>query len=148
AAVLFETRSILDCADGTLARAKSLMSPTGHAIDAMADWLGVIFLYAGIFVHFRLHPPDPSAWGGQLNANGVLLLALCQGAVRSFASDYYRVKYCSIFEQGRDDTVEALRKKVLALGPARVPSRQTLLSVNSMRPSARSASRSAGRGSV
>ena len=39
AAALFELRSILDCADGSLARAKRMSSPNGHAIDAMADWL-------------------------------------------------------------------------------------------------------------
>ena len=36
AALLFETRSILDCVDGSLARAKKMSSPNGHAIDAMA----------------------------------------------------------------------------------------------------------------
>lgn len=114
----FEVRSILDCADGALARAKRMVSPAGHAIDALADWLGVVFLYAGIFWHFHLHPPPSGVWSAYLSTNGVLLLALFQAATRSFSADYYRLKYVSIFEQGRDETVEVLRRKVLALGPA------------------------------
>ena len=117
AAVAFEVRSILDCADGSLARAKRMSSPTGHAIDAMADWLGVVFLYVGIFVHFHLHPPTAGAWSSYVSVNGIILLALFQGATRSFASDYYKLKYCSIFETGRDETADSLRRKVLALGP-------------------------------
>lgn len=117
AAVAFEVRSILDCVDGTLARAKQMTSASGHAIDAFADWLGVVFLYLGIFWHFHLHPPPPNPWTTYLSTNGVLILVLFQAATRSFAADYYKLKYCSIFESGRDETVESLRKKVLALGP-------------------------------
>jgi phosphatidylglycerophosphate synthase len=117
-ALAFEVRSILDCADGALARAKRMVSPAGHAIDAMADWLGVVFLYAGIFWHFHLHPPPPGAWSSYISTNGILLVALFQAATRSFSADYYRLKYCSIFEQGRDETVEVLRRKVRALGPS------------------------------
>jgi phosphatidylglycerophosphate synthase len=116
AALVFELRSVLDCVDGTLARAKNMTSPTGHAIDGAADWLGVMFLYAGIFVHFHQHPPT-SSLTGYISVNGILLLALFQGAVRSFAADYYKTKYVSIFETGRDETVDALRRKVLALTP-------------------------------
>lgn len=118
AAAAFEFRSILDCVDGGLARAKKMSSPAGHAIDAVADWLGVVFLYIGIFVHFHLHPPPAGPWSAYLSTNGILILALFQGATRSFAADYYRVKYCSIFEHGQDETVETLRRKVRALGPS------------------------------
>lgn len=117
AAVAFEVRSILDCADGSLARAKNMSSPAGHAIDAMADWLGVVFLYIGIFWHFHLHAPPAGAWSQYISVNGIILLALFQGAARSFASDYYKLKYVSIFETGRDETADSLRRKVLALGP-------------------------------
>jgi phosphatidylglycerophosphate synthase len=117
AAVAFEIRSILDCVDGTLARAKKMSSASGHAIDAFADWLGVVFLYTGIFWHFRLHPPPGDAWTAILGVNGVLLLAVFQGATRSFAADYYKQKYVSIYEKGFDETTESLRTKVLALTP-------------------------------
>lgn len=117
AVAIFEFRSILDCADGTLARAKKLASPWGHAIDAIADWLSVVFLYAGIFRHFQLHPPTVS-WGAPLATDSIVVIALLQGALRSFASDYYKLKYVSIFERGRDETASSLREKMLALSPS------------------------------
>lgn len=117
-ALVFELRSILDCVDGALARTKSMASPAGHAIDALADWLGVTFLYAGIFWHFHLHPPPGGPWSAVLSTNGILLLAMLQAALRSFAADYFRLKYCSIFERGTDETVDALRCKTEALGPS------------------------------
>ena len=116
AVAIFELRSILDCVDGTLARAKNLVSPWGHAIDGIADWLSVSLLYVGIALHFQAHPP-PGPWGAPLVRNGVLAAALFQGAIRSFASDYYKQKYVSIFARGRDATVESLRAKAVALGP-------------------------------
>lgn len=116
AAIVFEIRSVLDCVDGTLARAKNMTSPTGHAIDGAADWLGVMFLYAGIFAHFSQHPPT-STLTAYISVNGILLLALLQGALRSFAADYYKTKFVSIFETGRDEAVDTLRRKVLALEP-------------------------------
>ncbi|HVY45177.1 MAG TPA: CDP-alcohol phosphatidyltransferase family protein [Minicystis sp.] len=115
-ALCFELRSVLDCVDGSLAREKKCSSPAGHAIDAVCDWLGVILLYAGIFWHFRLHPPPPGPWSSSFNVPAVLCLVLAQAALRSFASDYFKTKYVSIFERGRDDTVDALRTKLGALG--------------------------------
>jgi len=117
AAVLFELRAILDCADGTLARARGQCSPSGHAVDAVADWLATALLYAGIFWHFLLYPPLPGAWSRYLSVGGVLLLALVQGGLRSFAADHYKHKYTSIFEQGRDGPADDLARKVRALGP-------------------------------
>ncbi|APR82963.1 Hypothetical protein A7982_08312 [Minicystis rosea] len=117
AALLFEFRSVLDCVDGTLARAKKMTSANGHVIDAVADWLGTVLLYSGIFWHFHLHPPPPGPLTSVLPVSAVILIALWQGALRSFAADYYRTKIVSIFEQGRDDTIEAMRRKVRAIGP-------------------------------
>jgi phosphatidylglycerophosphate synthase len=116
-ALLFELRAVLDCADGTLARAKQQTSAAGHAIDAVADWLATVLLYAGIFWHFHLHPPPAGAWSHYLPVGAVLFLAVTQGALRSVAADHYKVKYTSIFEHGRDGNVEALCRKVDALGP-------------------------------
>lgn len=116
-ALLFELRSVLDCVDGTLARAKKMTSESGHAIDALADWLSTVFLYAGIFWHFHLHPPTSSWWPAWLPASVVIGVALWQGALRSFAADYFRIKIVSIFETGRDETIDAMRRKVRALHP-------------------------------
>jgi phosphatidylglycerophosphate synthase len=116
-ALLFETRAILACVKTTLAHERGEIHPAGHAGDAMADWLGAFFLYAGIVWHFHLHPPPLGAWSGYLSVNGVLLLAIFQAAVRSSAADHFKRKYTSILERGRDETVEALRRKLLAVRP-------------------------------
>lgn len=112
AVVLFELRSILDCVDGSLARAKRLSSPNGHAIDAMADWLGVMFLYCGIY-HYVYHHV-PAGWS-QVMAMTVVSVALVQGALRSAASDYFKSKYLGIYERATDDVPSILRDKVLGL---------------------------------
>lgn len=122
AVAAFELRSILDCVDGSLARAKKMASPYGHAIDAMADWLGVTFLYVGILLHFRMHPPTD--WGGMPGLEGapttfattmVIVIASVQAAMRSFSFDYFKNKYLSIYESRRDASIEGLRAKVLAV---------------------------------
>ncbi len=114
-ALTFELRSLLDCVDGTLARAKRSASANGHALDAICDWLGVVFLYLGVYFHFRLHPPPAGDWAAYAPMGAIIGLALFQGAMRSFAADYYLRKYGSILNTGRDETVEDLREKQLAL---------------------------------
>jgi phosphatidylglycerophosphate synthase len=114
AALVFEVRSVLDCVDGTLARAKKLTNESGHAIDAIADWLGTLLLFTGIWWRFHATPP-PGAWSRWLSVDAVIAVVLLQAALRSFASDYYRAKLVSVFETGRDETVESLRRKVRAL---------------------------------
>ena len=111
-AVTFELRSFLDCVDGGLARAKKMSSPGGHALDALCDWLGVVFLYLGILVHFFRFPPHAGAWSPYLSVTAVLVIAGVQGAVRSAGADYYMRKFNSILGEGRDATVEHLRTLV------------------------------------
>ncbi len=113
AVVLFELRSILDCVDGSLARAKRMSSPNGHAIDAVADWLGVVFLYIGIFQYVLNHPVQGvPRWLGVL----VVSLAMVQAGMRSMAADYFKQKYLAIYERSADEVPELLRDKVLGLG--------------------------------
>lgn len=111
-ALTFEVRSFLDCVDGGLARAKKMSSPGGHALDALCDWLGVMFLYLGILVHFLRFPPDPGAWSPYLSVSAVVVIAGVHGAVRSAGADYYMRKFNSILGEGRDATVEHLRELV------------------------------------
>lgn len=113
AAVVFELRSVLDCVDGTLARARRAASPDGHAIDAMADWLSVALLFAGVAVHLHGHPPP--GWSGAATL-GVVALSLAQGALRSFAFDYFKTKYIGIYERGADSGVDALRQRARTIG--------------------------------
>ncbi len=117
-ALLFEVRSVLDCVDGTLARATKHVTPGGHVIDGVADWLGTILLYTGIFFHFHLHPPPPGAWSRFLSVDAVLVLALAQGGVRSLAADHYKRKYVSVFERGRDEAIAAIGQRAAAAAGA------------------------------
>ncbi len=110
-AAVFEFRSMLDCVDGTLARAKKLSSPNGHALDALCDWLSVVILYIGVYLHFANHPPPAGGLTGYVPLGTILALSLLQGACRSGAADYFLRKFGSIFATGRDATVEDLRDK-------------------------------------
>lgn len=112
AVALFELRSVLDCVDGTLARAKKMSSPSGHAIDAAADWLGVVFFYLGI--HSYLYHHTPSGWPTWI-ATLVVCLALAQAAIRSAAFDHFKGKFIGIYERAADDVPQILRDKVLGL---------------------------------
>lgn len=105
-ALFFEIRSVLDCVDGTLARARGQASTRRHAV---VDGLSAMLLCVGIFWHFRLFPPHPGTWSRYLSAEGVVFLALVQGALRALAADHYNRKYGSIFEQ--DGTAEELSRK-------------------------------------
>jgi hypothetical protein len=115
AALAFEVRSIAGRASVALARARGV---EGSPMRPAAQWLGAALLYVGIFCHFHLSPPPAGPWSAYVSTNGVLLLAVLQAAIRAFAAGYYTVKYCSIFERGRDETVEALRRKAQSLGPS------------------------------
>lgn len=117
AVVLFEIRSILDCVDGSLARARRTASPNGHAIDALCDWLGVVLLYLGIFGHIYKFGPQGfgAEWFTTVGALGVVFVAMMQGATRSFSFDYFKSKYLGIFEKGVDELTENLQKKFSAL---------------------------------
>jgi len=116
AVLLFGFRSLLDCVDGTLARAKKTASANGHAMDAFCDWLSATFFYAGIYLHLKLYPPE-GIWSSALPVGLVVAMSLLNGALRSFSADYYLQKYSAVFETGRDPTVETLRHKVRSLRP-------------------------------
>ncbi|MBW2459073.1 MAG: CDP-alcohol phosphatidyltransferase family protein [Deltaproteobacteria bacterium] len=116
-ALAFELRSLLDCTDGTLARAKQTASSGGHALDALCDWLCVVFLYVGVYFHFRFHPPPDGVWSACLPMGAVIAISLAQGALRSAAHDYFMRKFGSLLAKGRDETVEDLRDKQRALKP-------------------------------
>jgi len=59
AALLYELRNILDCLDGTLARAKKTTSLHGAVIDELADAAGFIALLAACGYHLYMTGP---AW--------------------------------------------------------------------------------------
>lgn len=114
AVVVYELRSLLDCVDGTLARAKNMVSSNGHALDSFCDWISAVLLYAGIYWHFVKHPPGAAGWSAYLPVSVVVALALINGGLRSFAADHYLQKYSAIFDRGRDEEVENVHDKLLA----------------------------------
>lgn len=113
--LVFGLRSLLDCVDGTLARAKNMATSKGHALDAFVDWVSCTILYAGVYAHFWLHPPSSDSWFSVLPVGLIVALALVNGGARSFASDHYKQKLGAIFDRGRDETVEATQKRLLVL---------------------------------
>jgi hypothetical protein len=50
AGIMFETRSVLDCLDGVLARATGKSSPFGRALDQLGDTIGFLSLMGGALV--------------------------------------------------------------------------------------------------
>ena len=99
AGVLFELRSILDCFDGVLARAKRLCSPAGRALDQLGDSIGFASLMIGGFVCLsRSHGPAAAA---------VLVLATSLvAAAGSAAWDHYRRCLASLITRGYDASEE------------------------------------------
>ncbi len=127
AVVVFELRTVLDCADGTLARARGTASPAGHALDGLCDWLSIAILHGGIL--FRLvHTPLPeSTLGVSFGVPAVLALALFQAALRSFASDHYLQHLGPIFDRGVDESEDALRNKIRAGAPGFLPAAEIFI---------------------
>jgi hypothetical protein len=50
AAAVFEFSFVLDCADGQLARLKTIASPLGHLLDFLMDELKAMFIYGAVAV--------------------------------------------------------------------------------------------------
>jgi hypothetical protein len=107
AGLAFELRTIAGHTTAALARARG---EAASRVRPAAEWLGAALLYVGIFCHVHLNPPPAGPWSAYLSTNGVLVLALLQAALRGFAGEYYTAKVGSIFERGRDESVEALRR--------------------------------------
>ncbi len=112
AVLVFELRTVLDCADGTLARARGTASPSGHAIDGICDWLSTVILHGGLLVRLTQTTLPATTFGISLGVRAVLCLALLQAALRSFAADHYLNHLGPIFDRGRDESEAALRAKI------------------------------------
>jgi phosphatidylglycerophosphate synthase len=117
AVLVFELRTVLDCADGTLARAKGTASPSGHAIDGICDWLSTVILHGGLLVRLQQMQLPATTFGVSLGVRAVLCLALLQAALRSFAADHYLNHLGPIFDRGRDESEAALRAKIRKATP-------------------------------
>ena len=96
AGVLLEIRAIADCFDGVLARAKRLSSPYGRALDQLGDSLGfaALMLVAALVSTQRY---------GALVGWGVVVLTSLLSAVATTCWDFYRRRFISLLERGRDE---------------------------------------------
>lgn len=110
AGLLFEARSILDCFDGVLARAKNLASPAGRAFDQLGDAVGFMSLMAGGFACLaRAHGPAA--------AGATVLVTTLVAATCTATWDSLRRRLASLLTRGYDDAAEerlALRRACAA----------------------------------
>lgn len=105
--LLLETRMILDCYDGVLARAKKLSSPRGRTLDELGDAVAYIAICIGMNVRVaRLNAGLPTELVVAFGA--VVLLA---GAMSGHAYDFYKRRLGSALKDGRDAIAEELEQK-------------------------------------
>jgi hypothetical protein len=100
AGAMYEVRSILDCFDGVLARAKGTSSPYGRAMDQTGDLLGFIALIVGSWIAFTR-----TLGFGPAMALSLVTSALC--AACTFCWDFYKRRFTSILLDGRDEIDDA-----------------------------------------
>jgi phosphatidylglycerophosphate synthase len=114
---MYEVRSILDCFDGVLARAKGTASPYGRAMDQTGDFIGFAAFIIGSWVAFaRVFGFAPAM---ALSVGTAALVALC-----TFCWDFYKRRFTSILLEGRDEVadefvqlqLEAKKNPGLAIG--------------------------------
>lgn len=97
AGLLYELRSILDCFDGVVARAKKLSSPMGRALDETADAVGFAALMLGTMVCLARAHGWPAAVAETLLCT--LISASCTAAW-----DFFKRRFTSLLREGRDTT--------------------------------------------
>jgi phosphatidylglycerophosphate synthase len=108
AGALYEFRSVLDCFDGVLARARGTASPYGRAMDQAGDFLGFAAFIAGSWVAFSRTLGFGRAMALTITAAG--LSALC-----TFCWDFYKRRFTSVLLDGRDEVDETYVKVHLEL---------------------------------
>jgi len=99
AGVMYEVRSILDCFDGVVARAKKLSSPMGRALDETGDTISFVSLMGGTMVCMaRVH--------GWPAAVAVVVIGTVLSANCTTAWDFFKRRFSSLLREGRDTTEE------------------------------------------
>lgn len=108
ACVLIETKFVLDCLDGVLARATGAATPDGRTCDALADASAYVVVCLAIVHH--LHVADP-AFPAVAAAAG----AIAVGGVMAWSHDFYFRRIASALRSRRDGIVADLAWRVGAL---------------------------------
>lgn len=96
AGLMYEVRSVLDCFDGVLARARGTSSPYGRAMDQTSDGLSYAAMVIGCGVAF-------ARVMGVSRAVALVLVTTAVSAVCTLCWDFYKRRFTSILLEGRDE---------------------------------------------
>lgn len=96
AGLMYEIRSVLDCFDGVLARAKGTSSPYGRAMDQTSDGLSYAAMVIGCGVAFARVIGIPAAVA-------LVLVTTFVSAICTLCWDFYKRRFTSILLEGRDE---------------------------------------------
>jgi len=102
--ILLASATVLDCADGQLARLKKNGTPLGRILDGVIDYVVMIAAYVGLAVGLDPGPGRRTVW---------LLLMAAAGASNIFHSgilDYYRVRYLERVQGEHNDIDSEIRE--------------------------------------
>jgi phosphatidylglycerophosphate synthase len=105
--VLLEVRSILDCLDGVIARARNMASARGRALDELGDAIAFIALAFGITA--RVYRDSP-----ELPLAALILLAvflIMTGSFAAQAHDYFKRMLSAALLEGRDVIADEIAEK-------------------------------------
>lgn len=95
AGLLLLLKSLLDAADGSLARARNRPSRVGRFLDSVCDFLVTLMVFAGIAANEWRTGGDPAIWG-------LTLLAAVSATLQCSVFSYYYVRYRA--QTGGDQT--------------------------------------------
>jgi len=104
--ILYQTRAVLDCLDGTIARRKNMSSDFGRNLDMLGDSIGFLCLTTGFYFYFRS--------GNQfsiLQTIGILLLNTAISGVMAQGTDHFRRKFSAALKEDRDIIVDEITRK-------------------------------------
>jgi len=126
AVAVLQLSYVFDCADGMLARAKKLASPTGHLLDFLTDEIKAFLLVGGLAVRLWLSGgwgPDATGWAARdprfLLAGIFGLVVVATGI--SLTTFTRRPEYT-----GKATTTEAHYETAGAAGPPASPIRRAV----------------------
>ncbi len=102
AGLLYEVRSVLDCFDGVLARARKVASPYGRAMDQTGDFLSfaAMIIGSGVAIARTLGAPA---------ATVLVLVTSALSATCTLCWDFYKRRFSSLLVDGRDEIGDAYR---------------------------------------
>lgn len=104
--VLYQTRAVLDCLDGTIARRKNMSSDFGRNLDMLGDTIGFLCLTTGFYFYFRINERF-----SVLETIGILFLNTAISGVMAQGTDHFRRKFSAALRENRDIVVDEISRK-------------------------------------